>query len=234
MVVRLSTCTLSATPLWTPMIRNAPTPQAPPITGALSGALRCAQKRRPTPGSTEPNSMSSSLAQTVSVPPTPLIHLSKIYEQRTTKPLHHLPSTATLVLRNLAERSMPQPPLAATWATNTSPSAKAKAMTHRRARMLAMLRQPMIAGTQPPTAASCHAYVSNCACFKTPSTKFSYTDPRQVFFNAYVLSKNAIPQGLYCSMYNQTWGPSYATNYGQYRGSDRYTVSESYSYTKSS
>ncbi|CAD6581526.1 MAG: hypothetical protein ASARMPRED_000637 [Alectoria sarmentosa] len=55
-----------------------------------------------------------------------------------------------------------------------------------------------------------------------------------VFFNAYVLSENAIPQGLYCSMYNETWDPSYGTNYGQYRGSDRYTVSESYSYTLSS
>ncbi|KAI4196366.1 MAG: hypothetical protein LQ350_006617 [Teloschistes chrysophthalmus] len=51
------------------------------------------------------------------------------------------------------------------------------------------------------------------------------------FFNAYVLSQNAVPQGLYCSMYTKAWDPSYATNYGQYRGSDRYTVSRSYSYT---
>ncbi|MCJ1485749.1 hypothetical protein MMC06_005924 [Schaereria dolodes] len=50
------------------------------------------------------------------------------------------------------------------------------------------------------------------------------------FFNAYVLSEDAVPQGLYCSLYNETWGPSYATNYGQTRGSDRYTVSRSYSY----
>ncbi|KAL9021168.1 MAG: hypothetical protein Q9185_001569 [Variospora sp. 1 TL-2023] len=33
------------------------------------------------------------------------------------------------------------------------------------------------------------------------------------FFNAYVLSQNAIPQGLYCSLYSKTWAPSYATNY---------------------
>lgn len=33
-------------------------------------------------------------------------------------------------------------------------------------------------------------------------------------------------------MYNKTWDRSYGTNYGQYRGSDRYTVSESYSYSK--
>ncbi|KAI5250425.1 hypothetical protein E4T43_00013 [Aureobasidium subglaciale] len=51
------------------------------------------------------------------------------------------------------------------------------------------------------------------------------------FFNSYVLSKNGVPQGLYCSMYSQTWAASYGTNYGQYRGSDRYTVSESYGYS---
>ncbi|KAL8700707.1 MAG: hypothetical protein Q9224_000843 [Gallowayella concinna] len=43
------------------------------------------------------------------------------------------------------------------------------------------------------------------------------------FFNAYALSQNGIPQGLYCSLYSKTWAPSYATNRGQYRGSDRFT-----------
>ena len=52
-----------------------------------------------------------------------------------------------------------------------------------------------------------------------------------LFFNAYVLSENGIPQGLYCSLYNETWAPSYATNRGQTRGTDRYTVSRSYSYS---
>ncbi|KAI4227046.1 MAG: hypothetical protein L6R36_002727 [Xanthoria steineri] len=52
-----------------------------------------------------------------------------------------------------------------------------------------------------------------------------------VFFNAYVLSMNGVPQGLYCSMYTQVWAASYATNYGQYRDTDRYTVSRSYSYS---
>ncbi|KAL8775266.1 MAG: hypothetical protein Q9209_000272 [Squamulea sp. 1 TL-2023] len=51
------------------------------------------------------------------------------------------------------------------------------------------------------------------------------------FFNAYVLSQNAIPQGLYCSLYSKTWAPSYATNRGQYRGTNRFTVSRSYSYS---
>lgn len=172
------------------------------------------------------------LAQTVGFPLYGiLIHPSNSYEQLITKMPHRLPSAATLVPRNLAERSMLQPARAATSATNTSLSAKAKATTHRRAGMLAMLKRLMIASTQQLTGALCHAYVFNeCPCYTTcPCTHIL-----QVFFNAYVLSENAIPQGLYCSLYNETWGPSYGTNYGQYRGSDRYTVSESYSYTKSS
>ncbi|KAI9714683.1 MAG: hypothetical protein M1812_006348 [Candelaria pacifica] len=50
------------------------------------------------------------------------------------------------------------------------------------------------------------------------------------FFNAYILSKNNVPQGIYCSLYTKPWDKSYSTNYGQYRGSDRYTVSSSYGY----
>ena len=158
------------------------------------------------------------------------MHPSKCYRQVTIKTLHHLPSAATLVPRNSAERLMLPPTLAATWATNTSHSAKVKATTPRRAPMPAMLKRLMIASIQQMTAASCHASVFQ----SPPHLPASYTDLPQVFFNAYVLSENAIPQGLYCSMYNETWDPSYGTNYGQYRGSDRYTVSESYSYTLSS
>ena len=125
---------------------------------------------------------------------------------------------------------MLQPTPAATWATNSSPSAKAKATTRRRVRMLAMLKRSTIASTQQLMVVSCHAYVLNGLWIQCFRVLIFF----QVFFNAYVLSENAIPQGLYCSMYNETWGPSYGTNYGQYRGSDRYTVSESYSYTQSS
>ncbi|MCJ1229605.1 hypothetical protein MMC12_006274 [Toensbergia leucococca] len=64
---------------------------------------------------------------------------------------------------------------------------------------------------------------------QTPAADCSY-EPC-VFFNAYVLSDNGVPQGLYCTLYNETWGPSYATNYGQTRGSDEYAVSDSYSYS---
>ncbi|MCJ1479031.1 hypothetical protein MMC13_007715 [Lambiella insularis] len=79
---------------------------------------------------------------------------------------------------------------------------------------------------------------STCADACTAQTMYDEQHPANdcsyqpcVFFNAYVLSENGIPQGLYCSMYSAAWGPSYGTNYGQYRGSDRYTVSESYSYS---
>jgi hypothetical protein len=51
------------------------------------------------------------------------------------------------------------------------------------------------------------------------------------FVNAYLLSKNNIAQGVYCSMYTRAWDRSYGTNYGQYRGNDRYTVANSYGYT---
>lgn len=53
------------------------------------------------------------------------------------------------------------------------------------------------------------------------------------FTNSYVLSKNGAPQGTYCSMYSSVWGSQYAVNYGQYRGSDRYTVGQSYGWALS-
>ncbi|KAL8963572.1 MAG: hypothetical protein Q9183_004995, partial [Haloplaca sp. 2 TL-2023] len=53
------------------------------------------------------------------------------------------------------------------------------------------------------------------------------------FFNAYLLSKNNVPEGTYCSLYTKAWEKKYSTNYGQYRGSDYYSVSSSYGYTLS-
>ena len=79
---------------------------------------------------------------------------------------------------------------------------------------------------------------STCAQACTLQTTYNQQHPNSdgsyqscIFFDAYVLSENSVPQGLYCSLYNETWTPNYATNYGQYRGSDRYTVSRSYSYS---
>ncbi|KAL9103216.1 MAG: hypothetical protein Q9187_009032, partial [Circinaria calcarea] len=51
------------------------------------------------------------------------------------------------------------------------------------------------------------------------------------FFNSYVLSKNNVPQGLYCSFYTEAVDKSYSTNFGQTSGSDYYSVSQSYGYT---
>ncbi|PNS21259.1 hypothetical protein CAC42_1038 [Sphaceloma murrayae] len=52
-----------------------------------------------------------------------------------------------------------------------------------------------------------------------------------IFTNSYVLSKNNSPLGTYCSLYTYSWGNDKATNYGQYRGSDYYSVSQSYGWS---
>ncbi|KAI9801928.1 MAG: hypothetical protein M1833_002243 [Piccolia ochrophora] len=51
------------------------------------------------------------------------------------------------------------------------------------------------------------------------------------FFTAYVITVNEAPQGLYCALYSRSWDESYATNHGQWRGSDFYSVVNAYSYT---
>ncbi|OCL06951.1 hypothetical protein AOQ84DRAFT_67379 [Glonium stellatum] len=50
------------------------------------------------------------------------------------------------------------------------------------------------------------------------------------FFNAYILLKNGIPQGTYCSFYSRTWDASYATNTGYTSGSTQYSVVDSFTY----
>ncbi|KAG9696892.1 hypothetical protein KCU95_g3973, partial [Aureobasidium melanogenum] len=50
------------------------------------------------------------------------------------------------------------------------------------------------------------------------------------FFNSYVLTKNGVPLGTYCSFYTRTWDSSYAVNTGYYYGSDVYKVRNSASY----
>ena len=48
------------------------------------------------------------------------------------------------------------------------------------------------------------------------------------FYNTYILNKNFYSQGQICAMYTQSWDPSvYATNDGQWRGDDHYTISSS-------
>ena len=77
----------------------------------------------------------------------------------TTRSPHRLPSIVTLALRNLAVRLMLLLVLGATWGTNTSPSVKVKAITHRHVQMLVMLKQHTIVNIRQRMVASCHAYV---------------------------------------------------------------------------
>jgi hypothetical protein len=53
------------------------------------------------------------------------------------------------------------------------------------------------------------------------------------FFNSYILTRNNVPQGTYCSFYTRTWDSSYAANTGYYYGSDVYSVVGSYSFALS-
>ncbi|CAJ2508940.1 Uu.00g139660.m01.CDS01 [Anthostomella pinea] len=51
------------------------------------------------------------------------------------------------------------------------------------------------------------------------------------FFTTYLVARNGIPEGQYCALYTEFWDSSYATNEGQYRGNDHYTVGQAYSYS---
>ncbi|KAH0395479.1 glycoside hydrolase, partial [Aureobasidium melanogenum] len=52
------------------------------------------------------------------------------------------------------------------------------------------------------------------------------------FFNTYILSLNGkTALGQYCAMYSSSWTNKYATNVGQYRGNDHYTVGFSYAFS---
>ncbi|KEQ68814.1 hypothetical protein M436DRAFT_16524, partial [Aureobasidium namibiae CBS 147.97] len=55
------------------------------------------------------------------------------------------------------------------------------------------------------------------------------------FFNTYILYKNTPDnvQGQYCAMYAESWGPSFATNNGQYRGNDHFMIQYSFEYSNS-
>lgn len=51
------------------------------------------------------------------------------------------------------------------------------------------------------------------------------------FFNTYVLYNGTQSVGQYCAMYNETWPASYATNVGQWRGANHYTIGYSYAFS---
>ncbi|KAI0427542.1 hypothetical protein F5Y09DRAFT_350351 [Xylaria sp. FL1042] len=53
------------------------------------------------------------------------------------------------------------------------------------------------------------------------------------FFVTFLSERNGSPEGQICSMYTQPWDSSYATNDGQWRGSDHYTNDYVFAYTDS-
>jgi hypothetical protein len=90
----------------------------------------------------------------------------------------------------------------------------------------------------PFTGGSTNVDPSLCAQDCNAQTRYDREHPNAdcsyqpcVFFDAYVENKNGVPEGIYCAKYNATWGPAQATNTGQYRGSDVYTISQSYGYS---
>lgn len=78
---------------------------------------------------------------------------------------------------------------------------------------------------------------ARCAAACDAQTQFNAEHPRdgvsQVcrFFNAYTLLRNNVPVAMYCSFYDREWAASYATNEGQWRDGDHYTIYSSVSYT---
>ncbi|GME34911.1 uncharacterized protein ALTATR162_LOCUS512 [Neofusicoccum parvum] len=50
------------------------------------------------------------------------------------------------------------------------------------------------------------------------------------FFNTYIILKNGVPRGQICAMYSEAWESKYATNNGQWRGSDYWSIASSFSY----
>lgn len=85
--------------------------------------------------------------------------------------------------------------------------------------------------------------IQACADYCSAQTAYNVEHPASdgsppricASFNTYMLYLNnaSTPQGQYCTLYTQVWDSSYATNKGQYRGSDHYFVSYSYTFKNS-
>ncbi|KAI4849254.1 hypothetical protein E4T44_03458 [Aureobasidium sp. EXF-8845] len=87
--------------------------------------------------------------------------------------------------------------------------------------------------------------VAQCSQYCDAQTKYNLATapkdgtPAKVckFFNTYLLTAKMangqiVPQGQYCSLYTEAWPIKYATNGGQWRGQDQYTVDYSFGYAK--
>ncbi|KAK3068297.1 hypothetical protein LTR53_014255 [Teratosphaeriaceae sp. CCFEE 6253] len=77
-----------------------------------------------------------------------------------------------------------------------------------------------------------------CAAACSSQSKYNLAHPPKngvaqtcQFFNTYVLYNGTKSVGQYCSLYNETWPASYATNVGQWRGSNHFTIGYSYTFS---
>ncbi|KAI1124305.1 hypothetical protein F5Y10DRAFT_31946 [Nemania abortiva] len=83
--------------------------------------------------------------------------------------------------------------------------------------------------------------VGLCAAACTSQNEYNLAHPPSTgspklcnFFVTYLSEVNGSPEGQYCSMYTQYWDSSYATNDGQWRGTDHYTNNYVFSYKSTS
>lgn len=84
----------------------------------------------------------------------------------------------------------------------------------------------------PFDASKCAAACSGVSDYNRANPPSNGAAPQTCqFFNTYVLLRNGTSVGQYCAMYNETWSASTATNVGQWRGYDHYTVDYSYAFS---
>ncbi|KAI6909135.1 hypothetical protein KC318_g4057 [Hortaea werneckii] len=96
-------------------------------------------------------------------------------------------------------------------------------------------------GYQPPVALGDAAINAPLDCNKKDTymgSKYNLAHPPKngvaqtcQFFNTYILYKNSQSVGQYCSLYSETWPATFATNRGQWRGNDHYTIGQSFAFS---
>ncbi|KAK6819440.1 hypothetical protein PG987_015923 [Apiospora arundinis] len=94
--------------------------------------------------------------------------------------------------------------------------------------------QPKVFTSGPFDAGLCAAACSAQSAYNIRYPPKDGSKPKTCqFFNTYMLLKNGVPEGQYCSLYTMAWDSSYAKNTGQNRGNDKYTIAYSYSFVNS-
>lgn len=91
--------------------------------------------------------------------------------------------------------------------------------------------QPKVFTGGPFDAGLCAAACSAQSVYNLAHPPSDGSKPKTCqFFNTYMLLKNGVPEGQYCSLYTMGWDARFAKNTGQYRGNDRYTIAYSYTF----